>query len=605
MVVGLINDYKDNATPAQRALLKPEFDGLVNAWSETVAGAGSREALLNALTAYISAYDDTLSSNTADSLVAKLKGVVTEYGKDPDAATTNAEPYLTALIDGWDDITDDEQKAALRPEFDALVKAWTETEAGTGSKEALLAALTAYITKYDDSRAEKPTVTVDGVEVAITPILSMDEAVLAAEIRKRLSISDPLPVPVRFGEFAGGAAALKANAVKLVGPEGLPIRLKPGVKPEDAVKTSSLVLGYDDDGKTLVISVEAQYAGIPLDFERGEISPEPKHTGMFEWLPETEDRLNAMIGLMQTLRELGSSGDIQPLSDATWTLTKSDMNDIASFIDDSVRKLESGELGADDAAALENKLASLKLLAETLDANGIGQHISAGIAQGLGEYGWETSAATLAGDLDTALRAATQVRSPSQMTVPIGQGISEGIGEGMGQFSLSPAAALVATNLSASLRAVLNADNMRPIGLNAMSGLALGILSGKAGVVSAIQQVAQAAVSAAKAKLKIESPSKVFRDEIGVMMTRGMGQGALLEAKNQRKIIRNAARYLTASARDGVYAGITADNRKSYSTTNQATVNVDKLVVQDKQDVRALAVEIGVVQRRAVLGMGG
>ncbi|MDL2205475.1 hypothetical protein LJC33_01025, partial [Eubacteriales bacterium OttesenSCG-928-N13] len=96
-----------------------------------------------------------------------------------------------------------------------------------------------------------------------------------------------------------------------------------------------------------------------------------------------------------------------------------------------------------------------------------------------------------------------------------------------------------------------------------------------------------------------------FRDDVGRMMTKGMAQGALLESKNQAKIIANASRYLTGAARDGVYTGMTSDNRKSYTTSNTATVNVDKLVVQDKQDVRALAQEIGVVQRRAAMGMGG
>ena len=57
--------------------------------------------------------------------------------------------------------------------------------------------------------------------------------------------------------------------------------------------------------------------------------------------------------------------------------------------------------------------------------------------------------------------------------------------------------------------------------------------------------------------------------------------------------------------KDGVYTDISNDNRRNYTNNNATTVNVDKLVVQDKQDMRALAQEIGVVQRRAALGMGG
>ena len=51
--------------------------------------------------------------------------------------------------------------------------------------------------------------------------------------------------------------------------------------------------------------------------------------------------------------------------------------------------------------------------------------------------------------------------------------------------------------------------------------------------------------------------------------------------------------------------GFAFEYHNLYGYLPHITQNVDKLVVQDKQDVRALAVEIGVVQRRAVLGMGG
>ena len=88
------------------------------------------------------------------------------------------------------------------------------------------------------------------------------------------------------------------------------------------------------------------------------------------------------------------------------------------------------------------------------------------------------------------------------------------------------------------------------------------------------------------------------------MMTKGMGQGALNEAKAQSKVIANAARYLSASAQGSMGASIGGIS-KSYTTTNSVAVNVDKLAVSDKNDVRALAYEIGAISRRAQLGMGG
>ena len=115
---------------------------------------------------------------------------------------------------------------------------------------------------------------------------------------------------------------------------------------------------------------------------------------------------------------------------------------------------------------------------------------------------------------------------------------------------------LTETDVTASATSALTTALARPqflnIGRNAMLGLGLGILSGRAFVVAAIKTVARAAVLAAKAELKIQSPSGVFRDEVGRMAMKGLGQGALLESKAQAKVIQNAARYLTGAAQAGI-----------------------------------------------------
>lgn len=60
-----------------------------------------------------------------------------------------------------------------------------------------------------------------------------------------------------------------------------------------------------------------------------------------------------------------------------------------------------------------------------------------------------------------------------------------------------------------------------------MAGLKAGINAGRSGVVSAMQSAARAAVNAAKKELKIASPSRVFRDEVGSMTMKGFGEGVL------------------------------------------------------------------------------
>ena len=58
-----------------------------------------------------------------------------------------------------------------------------------------------------------------------------------------------------------------------------------------------------------------------------------------------------------------------------------------------------------------------------------------------------------------------------------------------------------------------------------MAGLAAGIRLGQFGVVTAMQEAAQAAVNAAKETLDIHSPSRVFRDQVGVRVSPGSFSG--------------------------------------------------------------------------------
>lgn len=63
------------------------------------------------------------------------------------------------------------------------------------------------------------------------------------------------------------------------------------------------------------------------------------------------------------------------------------------------------------------------------------------------------------------------------------------------------------------------------IGGQIIQGLVNGIMSGVSSVVSAIGNVVSSAVNAAKNFLGIHSPSRVFRDQIGWMITQGMALG--------------------------------------------------------------------------------
>ena len=67
--------------------------------------------------------------------------------------------------------------------------------------------------------------------------------------------------------------------------------------------------------------------------------------------------------------------------------------------------------------------------------------------------------------------------------------------------------------------------NWGSVGMNIISGIASGISSAVGSLISAATSVASSALDAIKSKLGINSPSRVFRDQVGKMMALGMGIG--------------------------------------------------------------------------------
>ena len=135
-----------------------------------------------------------------------------------------------------------------------------------------------------------------------------------------------------------------------------------------------------------------------------------------------------------------------------------------------------------------------------------------------------------------------------------------------------------------------------------MSGLKSGINAGRASVITAVKDAASAAVRAAKQALQIQSPSRVFRDEVGVMTMKGLGEGIVAETKEQARIIRNAARYLTDEAAGGSIAGTSSS--KTYNANSNVNLTGNNFYVNDAQDAYAMAVEIAEITKRQQRGMG-
>ena len=317
--------------------------------------------------------------------------------------------------------------------------------------------------------------------------------------------------------------------------------------------------------------------------------------------------------------------------------------ELSAYVAEMVSAIQQGqEVSETDLQNLQTIVTFLN----GLDVTGTGAHVREGIAQGMTEAGWDSDAETVASNLELALNLALGIHSPSTRVMPVGDNVAAGVGmteydfttdaataassletaivaafpatllavygaagvqgiaDAMTGYSMGATGSTVAGNVQSAVSSSLTGTTLRSVGIKAMAGLKAGIIAGRSGVIVAMRSAAQAAVAAAKAELKIKSPSRVFRDEVGAMTMKGFGEGVLTESKAQARIIRNAARYLTGEAKTGSISTTSNDNRRTYNQQSSISFAGSNFYLQDKQDAYALAVEIAGLTRCRQRGKG-
>jgi len=321
------------------------------------------------------------------------------------------------------------------------------------------------------------------------------------------------------------------------------------------------------------------------------------------------------------------------------------MANFTAYVSEMVAAIQNGtEVSQDDL----NNLEAIVDFLNTLKLTETGENIRAGVAQGMTEAGWTTDAESVASSLEDALNLALGIQSPSERMKPIGENAAAGVGVGLNEydaatdattfaanlllametvlysdlltltgqqlitglalamtsFGMSTTANTIANNVKTALSATFTNRSLRTVGVHAMLGLAEGINAARSGVIAAMKSAARAAVAAAKSELKIQSPSAVFRDEVGRMAMRGFGRGVLLESKEQAKIVANAARYLTGAAQTGSVVTNQSDNSRMYNQQSSVNLSGNSFYIQDEQDIRSLAIEIAALTKRQQRGRG-
>lgn len=132
----------------------------------------------------------------------------------------------------------------------------------------------------------------------------------------------------------------------------------------------------------------------------------------------------------------------------------------------------------------------------------------------------------------------------------VGSKIIDGIKSGISSAWASVKAALLSAlqaAINTTVPAVIGAA--RSLGSSIVSGIVSGVVGAGGSLVSAMTNLAGNALNAAKAKLGIGSPSKVFADEVGAPIVQGIVMGI---DKNKKKIsvtLTGAARAAVADAK--------------------------------------------------------
>ena len=654
----IISGYTESETAAAQ---QPKVEAFITKYTETPEGADKASLTPTGLVAYVATYAEATGGADVSALnPANVTAMVSAYkelatGTDvstlkPDEITAYIQKYLeeddvdtsaltpdaiTAFVLAYEEVTGGALTTSLTPDdVTAMVAKYLESEGidisaltpgqieaivssyaeATGcDKSQLLPSLTAYITEYRE--AEGVAVPKPQTRVVITGYDYLAYQGFKSDTGLELE------VPVRLGELEQGELdRLLENGKVSFWKDGVevPIEAVP-----DGTVTADTVATLDQDG-TLHILITPEVTGTQEAIDA--ISPvvdEVDQLGTTALgraagiLPMTTmDLIDSALGRILSYQDTldysawdkfwaslrGESTDKGVLDTSMkYDFSAETVAELSAYVAEMVAAIQQGQaVSEEDLTNLKNIVTFLN----GLDVTDTGAHVREGVAQGMTEAGWDSDAETVATNLETALNQALQINSPSKRVKPVGSGTAEGIGLGMTEYGFASDASTVAQNLQTALAAVLTATTLRSVGLNAMNGLKAGINAGRFGVIAAMRLAARAAVNSAKAELKIASPSRVFRDEVGRMAMKGLGQGALLESKAQAKVIRNAARFLSGEAQAGVGGSASYDNRKTYNQQATSTIHVEKLYVRDEQDIRSLAIEIASLTKRQQRGRG-
>lgn len=319
-------------------------------------------------------------------------------------------------------------------------------------------------------------------------------------------------------------------------------------------------------------------------------------------------------GLLDTLREAGpeTAGEVKALVNAS---------------DEELEKLstvfaEGGQVATDalskslgvDITAVESLVAdteqSLREQVEAADFTGVGQDVASGLAKGIetGSVDAEKASKDMADDTANASKEALDINSPSGVFKDIGENSAEGLTLGISNGI--PKVVKSAKKMAEDLLKPYDKTqaDFKSIGINAMNGLNAGLNAGRNRVMRTARSIANQVASTMKSALRIHSPSRLMRDDVGIEIPAGIAVGIKDNAKTifseLDKLTSGIANFgtpeLALDVRGMAQSGtsITKVSNRTTSENNYNTANMAEMFkgavfnVRNDNDISKIAKEL-------------
>lgn len=161
--------------------------------------------------------------------------------------------------------------------------------------------------------------------------------------------------------------------------------------------------------------------------------------------------------------------------------------------------------------------------------------------------------------------------------------------------------------ITAIINALMEQDWLQ-VGIDIVRGLADGLIDGVNIIWDKIKEMASSLLSSIKSALGIHSPSKLFRDKVGIFLAQGIGVGFVDEMDKVTKDMQNA---LPTSFDTMVNADISSfSNTKNHNTSSSEksnsgiTVIIDKVEIHNDDDIEETAYKLALKVKQAEMALG-